>query len=85
MKLTGYNQRYKQATLYFSRNSATVAGIIPAMDKLDKHLRNTTQDDELHPAIQVAMKLARNKMDRYWKKTDDSNIYRIAMGNLSSF
>jgi hypothetical protein len=63
----------------------TVAGIIPAMDKLDKHLRNTAQDEELHPAIQAAMKLARNKMDKYWKKTDDSNVYRIAMGTTSFF
>jgi hypothetical protein len=80
-KLTGYNSHYKQATIYFSQNSATIAGIILAMDKLDKHLRTTAQD-ELHPVIQVAMKLAHSKMDRYWKKTDNLNIYCIAMGTL---
>ena len=52
------------------------------MDKLDNHLRNTAVDEELHPAIHAAMKLARNKMDRYWKKTNDSNVYCIAMGRL---
>ena len=30
------------------------------------------------------MKLARNKMDHYWKITDESNIYRIAMGTSNA-
>ena len=53
--------------------------MIPAMDKLDHHLSSKSQQD-LDPAIVAAMQLARNKMDRYWKITDNSNVYRIAMG-----
>ncbi|KIJ10865.1 hypothetical protein PAXINDRAFT_85383 [Paxillus involutus ATCC 200175] len=70
---------YKQATLYFSWNLATTAGVIPAMDRLDNHLKSAGMDEALHPAIWAAMKLACNKMDQYWRKTDDSNVYHITM------
>ncbi|KAG1808911.1 uncharacterized protein BJ212DRAFT_1280118, partial [Suillus subaureus] len=54
-------------------DSASIAAVIPAMDRLDDHLNNATRCD-YHPAIKVAMKLARNKMDRYWRHTDQSHI-----------
>ena len=49
------------------------------MDKLDSHLNQKSQQG-LSSFILSAMKLARGKMDCYWKITDESNIYRIAMG-----
>ena len=54
------------------------------MDKLDNKMNKQTKQP-LHPAVVSAMKLAKNKMDRYWKITDLSNIYRIAMGTLIKF
>ncbi|KAG1792392.1 uncharacterized protein BJ212DRAFT_1261220, partial [Suillus subaureus] len=36
------------------------------------------------PTIQSTMKLARKKMDTYWKMTNDSNTYRIATGEHKS-
>ena len=36
----------------------------------------------LHPAVIPAMSLARATMNRYYSKTDLSNVYRIAMGML---
>jgi hypothetical protein len=53
------------------------------MDKLDSHLNQKSQQG-LSSSILSAMKLARNKMDRYWKTTDESNIYRIAMGTSNT-
>jgi hypothetical protein len=50
------------------------------MDKLNNHMNNVETKEEFRPAIQAAMKLARKKMDRYWKLTDNSNTYRIATG-----
>ena len=35
-------QRYKNATLFFSQDSASIAAVIPAMDKLDAHLKPGT-------------------------------------------
>jgi hypothetical protein len=54
-------ERYKQATRFFSRNSASVYAVIPAMDKLDNHMNNVETNEEFRPAIQAAMKLARKK------------------------
>lgn len=51
------------------------------MDKLNDHMKTIEGvGEKFHPSILAAMKLARNKMDRYWKKTDESNVYHIAMG-----
>ena len=75
-------QQYKRATLFFSQDSASVAAIIPAMDKLDNNLNPNTKTPH-HPAILAAMKLARRKINRYYSITDASSVYRMAMGALS--
>ena len=75
-------QQYKRATLFFSQDSASVAAIIPAMDKLDNNLNPNTKTP-YHPAILAAMKLARRKINRYYSITDASSVYRMAMGALS--
>lgn len=74
-----FAQQYKTATLYFSRDSATIAAVIPAMDTLTNTLNPDTKES-YHPSILAAMTLARKKMDRYYSLTDDSAAYRIAMG-----
>ena len=43
-------QTYKKATIYFSQDGASIAGVIPAMDKLDGHLNLCTKK-QYHPAI----------------------------------
>jgi hypothetical protein len=72
------SQLYKNATLYFSQDNASIAAVIPAMDCLSSSLDPTTKQ-RYHPAIVAAMKLAQKKMDRYYSLTDSSAIYRIAM------
>ena len=74
-------QQYKKATVFFLQDSASIAAVIPAMDKLENKM-NKQSKQPLHPTVISAMKLAKNKMDRYWKITDLSNVYRIAMGML---
>ncbi|KIM54544.1 hypothetical protein SCLCIDRAFT_136639 [Scleroderma citrinum Foug A] len=72
---------YKSVTMFFSRDATNIAAVIPAMDKLDDHLKSIqSTQEQFHPSILAAMKLARKKMDRYWKRTDESDVYRIAMG-----
>jgi hypothetical protein len=70
--------QYKNATLFFSQDSASVAAVIPAMDRLTDSLNQQT-GKSYHPSITAAMKLARKKMDRYYSLTDLSNTYCIAM------
>ena len=69
---------YKAATIHFSKNSASIAAVIPAMDRLTDSL-NAANMKPYHTAIQAAMKLARAKMNRYYSLTDSSSAYRIAM------
>jgi len=70
--------------LFFSQDSASIAGIIPAMDRLDNTLNPSTKT-AYHPAILAAMVLARKKINRYYSMTDISSVYRIAMGMLLCF
>jgi len=52
--------------------------IIPVMDRLDQHLKPSLKVLYCTPII-AAMKLAKNKMNRYYSLMDDSLAYRIAM------
>src|SRR6266849_9443982 len=72
-------QQYKKATLFFSHDNASVASIIPAMDKLNNGL-NPHSKESYHLTIKAAMRLARSKINKYYSITDRLAAYRIAMG-----
>ena len=76
--LSAVLKQFKQATLYFSQDNASVAAVIPAMDHITKGLDPRTKKP-YHPAIVAALKLARNKMNRYYSLTDTSIMYCIVM------
>jgi len=65
--------------LYFSQDSASIAGVIPAMDTLTSTLDPET-NEPYHPSILAGMELARKKMNQYYSLTDEAVPYRIAMG-----
>ena len=75
-----YCWKYKKATVFFSQDGASVAAVIPAMDKIDNHL-NPTMKKPYHPAIQAVMKLVCKKLNQYYSMTDLPLVYQIAMGN----
>ena len=77
-ELVSVLKQFKQATLYFSKDTASVAAVIPVMDRLTNGLNATTKKKYSH-AILAALKLASNKLNRYYSLTDDSITYRIAM------
>ena len=71
---------YKDATLFFSQdNVVTIAHVVLTMDRIDAMLSNSATMP-LTPAIKHALSFARRLMDKYYSKTDFSNVYRIAMG-----
>lgn len=75
-------QIYKDATLFFSQdNVSTIANVIPTMDRIDSLLNNAATEP-LSPAVKQALSFARKSINKYYSKTDLSNIYRIAMGML---
>jgi hypothetical protein len=57
----------------------SIAAAIPAMDLLNANM-NRQMNVPYHPSIQAVMKLSAKKLDKYYMLTDDSSLYRIAMG-----
>jgi len=75
-------QRYqilKDATLFFSRSTPNLATVIPAMDHLDKVLVTTSDNSQFSLPIRAALVIGKNTINRYYNKTDYSEVYRIAM------
>ncbi|KAG1895975.1 uncharacterized protein F5891DRAFT_959346 [Suillus fuscotomentosus] len=69
----------KDATLFFSRSTPSLATVIPAMDLIDDKLTSYLQDHKYLPAIRAAVCLAKKTVNRYYELTDTSEVYRIAM------
>jgi hypothetical protein len=71
---------YKEATVFFSQDSvSTIAHVIPTMDRIEAML-SSSSTEPLSPSVKHALSFARTIMDKYYSKTDLSNVYRIAMG-----
>jgi len=70
---------FKKATLLFSAANATVGLVIPAMDRIDQVLEKDTDLQKFSPTLRAALDIGRQTLNRYYSKTDDSEVYRIAM------
>ncbi|KAI0691891.1 hypothetical protein C8T65DRAFT_587061 [Cerioporus squamosus] len=79
--LTQLRDVFKVATLFFSRGSPSIAAVIPAMDLIDNKLTDAAREsnDKLDPAIRTAAGIAKHTLNRYYKISDMSATYRIAM------
>lgn len=71
---------FKDATLFFSRSEANIATVIPAMDHLDSHLVNAASNPKYSIAMKAALSIGKKTLNRYYDKTDHSEVFRIAMG-----
>ena len=71
---------YKETTLFFSQDAiATISHVIPTMDRIDTML-SSSSTEPLSPSVKYTLSFAWKIMDKYYSKTDLSNVYRIAMG-----
>jgi hypothetical protein len=61
-----------------------LATVIPAMDHIDEKLTNQSRDHAIEPSIRVALSIAKKTLNRYYDKTDDSEVYRIAMSKFDT-
>jgi hypothetical protein len=52
------------------------------MDHIDEYLATTCQNIKYSKAIRAALALGKQTLNRYYDKTDHSDVYRIAMGNF---
>lgn len=55
------------------------------MDHIDTYLATTIQDRTTSAGLQGALALGKRTLNRYYDKTDFSEIYRIAMGAFIYF
>ena len=49
------------------------------MDFLDEELNNIALDSAYHYSIRTAVSLAKRTLNKYYARTDLSDLYRIAM------
>ena len=56
--------------------------VIPAMDHIDEYMATACQNMKISKAIRSALTLGKQTLNRYYNKTDQSDVYRIAMGSL---
>lgn len=74
-------QVLKDATLFFSCSTPSLAMVIPAMDYIDEVLTTgMLQWNTLDPAIHAAVGLTKKTLNKYYVHTDTSKLYHIAMG-----
>ena len=57
-----------------------IAMVIPAMDHIDEVLTTNALNLQYSVAIKTALTISKKTLNRYYSKTDLSDIYRIAMG-----
>lgn len=50
------------------------------MDHIDTYLATATQNTAFSPSIRAALAIGKTTLNRYYNKTDYSEVYRIAMG-----
>ncbi|RDX39814.1 hypothetical protein OH76DRAFT_1367189, partial [Lentinus brumalis] len=68
------------ATTRMSKNTrALVHEVIPNMDVLTAHLDDFDSDITLHPSVRAAAQRGRIILNKYYSRTDESIVYRIAM------
>ncbi|KAI0363103.1 hypothetical protein BV20DRAFT_901450, partial [Pilatotrama ljubarskyi] len=58
---------------------ACVQDVIPYIDVLTRHVDQFHADNTRHPSVRVAASRGRAILDKYYSKTDETMIYRIAM------
>ncbi|KAF9547631.1 hypothetical protein CPC08DRAFT_648695, partial [Agrocybe pediades] len=61
----------------------SIAMVIPAMDHIDQHLATHAVNYGSPLAIRAAASLGKATLNKYYNTTDHSEVYRIAMGNIS--
>ena len=52
------------------------------MDHIDTYLATATQDTKYSVSIRAALAIGKRTLNRYYNKTDHSEVYRIAMGKF---
>ncbi|KAF6747410.1 hypothetical protein DFP72DRAFT_821764, partial [Ephemerocybe angulata] len=71
---------FKTVTLQFSSDTVSLADVIPAMDDMHRDLKASIANEELSQPIRSALSLGVDLLNKYYSLTDESEVYRIAIG-----
>jgi hypothetical protein len=75
------SQIFKDTTSFFSCDGVpNLATVIPAMDHIDEVFATNSTDNQFSVSIWAALTVGKKTLNRYYGKTDFSEVYRIAMG-----
>jgi hypothetical protein len=67
-------------------DSLSIAGVIPVMDGIHRHLSSVLDASAGKPMhIRWGAIRARDLLDKYYSKTDESSLYRVAIRKYSRF
>jgi hypothetical protein len=69
--------------MFFSRGAPSIDTVIPAIDHLDEVLMSASMDDDHSPAVRAGFNIGKRTLNRYYKLTDESENYRIAISKRS--
>jgi len=58
--------------------------VIPAMDHIDRELTKYSVNRKYLHCIRSGVSLAKETLNRYYSRTDHSEVYRIAMGKCDT-
>jgi hypothetical protein len=59
---------------FFSRSTPSLATMIPAMDHIDSHLAEASEDLTYSPAIRAAMALGKTHLNKYYDMKSHVNL-----------
>ncbi|KAE9387997.1 hypothetical protein BT96DRAFT_836870, partial [Gymnopus androsaceus JB14] len=73
-------QAFKDAMLFCSHDTATLASVIPAMDKLDSVLassvlKKVNKQIQFTAPVKISLLAAKKTLNRYYAATDNSHMY----------
>lgn len=75
------HQPFSDATAQFSREDIPlISSVIPAIDHIDVLLNDFAINSEFSTSIRSACSLGKKLLNKYYCQSDESEIYRIAMG-----
>jgi hypothetical protein len=64
------------------RETASLTDVIPAMDEMHAELTKSIENINLDLSLCNALSLGIDLLNKYYSLTDDSEVYRIAIGEF---
>lgn len=70
---------------FSTSNSSMIAEVIPMMDQLTTGLDKLRASKEIHPMVRYAAALTQQMVNKLYRRSDESWLFRVAIGTSNSF